>query len=278
MSKKKPKKIYSAAFPLNECNESVSLKPISQIHKKLLNIELNPDLITYHPIDISYIEEVILLHKEWFPVDYERKYFQEVLNNKNKNFYNIAAFYPIENEENLIAIALCEIQNINHKFRYHSSFEILDIINKHINFFENNRRIIKMKDFNCMYIMTLGVIDEFRQHKIGSKLIDIIIEKSLEIEFTKCVYLDVITYNEPAIKFYEKNGFKNVTTIKCYYNLKNNYYDSFVFCKIFENNKENNKNLFNKFLFIIENLVGFILYILTIGFCFRFIRKKYKID
>ena len=280
MSKKKTKKIYSAAFPLNECNEAVSLKPISEIHKKLLNIEINPDLITYHPIDISYIEEVILLHKEWFPVDYERNYFKEVLNNNYKNFYNIAAFYPIENEENMIAIALCEIQNINRKFKYHSSLEILNKLNKDISFFENIRKIIKMEDFKCTYIMTLGVIDEFRKHNIGSKLIDIIIKKSMEIEFNKCVYLDVITYNEPAIKFYEKNGFINVTTIKCYYNLKNNYYDSYVFCKIYEKNNQNknNKNFFNEFLIIIENIVGLILYFLTIGFCFRFLRKKYKID
>ena len=280
MSKKKPKKIFSAAFPLNECNESISLKPISEIHKKLLNIEINPDLITYHQINISYIEEVIILHKEWFPVEYERNYFKEVLTNKNNNFYNIAAFYPIDNKENMIAIALCEIQNINRKFKYHSSFDILNKINNNIGFFENIRRIIELKEFLCTYIMTLGIIDEFRRHKIGSKLIENIIERSLEEEFIKCVYLDVITYNQPAINFYINNGFTNITTIHNYYNLKNKYFDSYVFCKLLkdDNKKKNKKNIFKKLLNIWELIIGLIIYFLTIGFCFRFIRKKNKLD
>ena len=58
------------------------------------------------------------------------------------------------------------------------------------------------------------------------------------------VYLEVITYNEPAIKFDENNEFKNITTIICYYNLKNNYYDSYVFFKIFEKNDNNKNNIF----------------------------------
>lgn len=56
--------------------------------------------------------------------------------------------------------------------------------------------------------MTLGVVDECRRMGLATKLLELTISY---IQYTqplcKLIYLHVITYNEAAIRFYERNDF-----------------------------------------------------------------------
>ena len=57
--------------------------------------------------------------------------------------------------------------------------------------------------------MTIGVIDECRSLGLGSKLLDATYEIIKE-RWPQCriLYLHVVDYNNVALKFYNKNGFK----------------------------------------------------------------------
>ena len=45
----------------------------------------------------------------------------------------------------------------------------------------------------------------------------------------KYIYLDMVTYNKSAGRFYEKNGFMVVRTKLKHYTIENNLYDAYVF-------------------------------------------------
>ena len=231
-SKKKKIKIFSDAFPPNELGERQKRTPISTTHLTLKEIKLDPNEIIYKPLTKDNINELLILHREWFPIDYETQFFENTLNPENKNYFSIGAFYKINNKEIIIGSALCEMQEIDHKFLYHSSEDTLNKISKHISFFEEMSITFGFNNFHCCYIMTIGVIDEYRSLHIGKKMLELIKEKSLEDPYCICIYLDVIIYNKVAEIFYKKNNFEESTIIKNYYNLNGKYYDSIVYFKI----------------------------------------------
>jgi ribosomal protein S18 acetylase RimI-like enzyme len=91
-----------------------------------------------------------------------------------------------------------------------------------------------------MYILTLGVKEEFRRIKLATRLLEWVVQ--LATDDPDCgavshlpvvpllrdrvphfcvpacsaqVYLHVIHYNETAMRFYEKNGFQRLRLIQC---------------------------------------------------------------
>ena len=60
------------------------------------------------------------------------------------------------------------------------------------------------------------VEEEYRSKGIGTKLMSYLITKAIEKQVVN-ITLEVRLSNESAIKFYEKNGFKKVSTRKNYY-------------------------------------------------------------
>ena len=95
-----------------------------------------------------------------------------------------------------------------------------------------NKSIFSWTQIWGLYIATLGVADEVRRFGIGTQLIKRAIEYATEKkEQLEIAYLNVITYNNAAIKFYEKNDFKWFGTYKDYYMIGDNSYDSYIFFK-----------------------------------------------
>ena len=81
--------------------------------------------------------------------------------------------------------------------------------------------------------MTIGVIDECRRDGLGTQLLKYT-ENILAQMWPACevIYLHVIDYNQTAIKFYEKNNFATLKTIKNHYkNLKGFDYDAVIMYK-----------------------------------------------
>ena len=230
--KKKKIKIFSDAFPPNELGERQKRNPISTTHLTLKEIKIDPNLIIYKPLTKDNINEILILHREWFPIDYETTFFEKTLNPEEKNFFSIGAFYKINNKEIIIGSSLCEIQEIDKKFLYHTSEDTLNKISKNISFFEEISYTFGFNNFHCFYIMTIGVIDECRSLHIGKKMLELIKKKALEDPFCVCIYLDVIFYNKIATIFYKKNNFEESSIIRNYYNLNGKYYDSFVYVHI----------------------------------------------
>ena len=281
---KNEKTLFSEAFPPDKYGQRKKISVFSSNHELLNGIEIKTDDIIYKPLSKTDIGQIKKLHKEWFPVEYDHHYFRKILINRRGNYFTIGAFYNIkndnknENKEVLIGLAMCEYRPVSDYFIKHTSPEAIEEICKNIDFNEEVQAYLKCEDYSCVYIMTIGVIDEYRKLNIGSTLIKQIINTCLWDNLCVGVYLDVIYYNESAIKFYEKNNFKNVATIKNYYELKGNHYDSEVFLKIFtrkEKDEFRSKNysilrkIINLLIITPMNVVYKIIFFILFFQCFR---------
>lgn len=95
----------------------------------------------------------------------------------------------------------------------------------------------KTRHSRLFYIMTLGTVTEHRNAGLGSALVGWI--ESVVQNDSACggVYLHVITYNETAIRFYERLGFYRVEEIPDYYDIDGKKYASYLYAKYFNGNR-----------------------------------------
>jgi len=88
------------------------------------------------------------------------------------------------------------------------------------------------------YIMTLGTTREARRSGLGSMLVDKVADLILkERQGCGALYLHVITYNEGAIRLYERLGFLRVKQIKDYYTINSVNYDCYLYARYFHGNR-----------------------------------------
>ena len=287
--KKNEFQIFSEAFPPNKRGIREKRDISSPNHILLKNIKINPDNIIYKPLTKKDIEETKNLHKEWFPINYSDNYFQTIFTEKSGKYFSIGAFYTIFDEETkqkkevIIGLALCEwINGSNYFTKVFGKESALEIINN-INYKEEVYSYLKCDDYHCIYIMTIGVLDEFRKMNIGSNIVQRIINIGLNDILCIGVFLDVIYFNNSAIKFYKKNLFKKVMTNRNYYNIKGNRYDAYSFLRIFTRKEKDkfryqNSYLIKKSLDLLINPIFFIFKIIIFCLLFQCFRNKIKID
>ena len=194
------------------------ISELEEIHKVLYlkNHKPNFEEIKFEKIEMLYLNNLLLLHKEWFPVDYSKEYFIKFLE-KNNVFFSIGAFIIINNKKYLIGSILYEICKES-KFRKNIPYilydqNIIDLC------FSNNK---------CAYVNTIGVIDEYRKLKVATKLIEFMIE-DLKNKNVIAVFLHVILHNKSAITFYEKINWNYWGIIKEHYQINNKIFDAKVF-------------------------------------------------
>lgn len=277
-------KIFSEAFPPNEKGERQQLLSLSSSHDLLDGLKININEIIYKPLTKNNLIEIKNLHKEWFPIDYEDEYFQIILENKYGNYFTIGAFYNIkdinnnENKEIILGLALCEWDSVSNYFIEHTNPQAIEEISKNININEEVLACLKCQLYHCVYIMNIGVLDEYRKMNIGSNILKQIFNIAIQDDICIGIYLDVIYYNKSAIKFYEKNDYKKVNEIKDYYDINGKRYNSNVFLRIItrkekdeykEKNKSYSSKVINKYIVNpIVYLIKIILFVLLLQ-CFR---------
>jgi GNAT superfamily N-acetyltransferase len=280
--------IFSEAFPPNKKGRREKLDISSSSHILLKDTKLDPNNIIYKPLTKQDIEETKNLHKEWFPIKYSDEYFNTIFNSKEGKYFSIGAFYNIINEETkekkeiIIGLALCEwIIGSDYFFKVFGKESALEI-SKNINYIEEVYSYLKYDDYHCIYIMTIGVLDEFRKMKIGSNIVERIINIGLSDKLCIGIFLDVIYYNYSAIKFYKRNEFKKVKTNKNYYNLNGTKYDAHVFLRIFSRKEKDrfrykNSNVIKKSIDILLNPIFFIFKIIIFIIFLQCFRNKIKL-
>jgi GNAT superfamily N-acetyltransferase len=280
--------IFSEAFPPNKKGRREKQDISSSSHMLLKDTKLDPNNIIYKPLTKQDIEETKNLHKEWFPIKYSDEYFNTIFNSKEGKYFSIGAFYNIINEETkekkeiIIGLALCEwIVGSDYFFKVFGRESALEI-SKNINYIEEVYSYLKYDDYHCIYIMTIGVLDEFRKMKIGSNIVERIINIGLSDKLCIGIFLDVIYYNYSAIKFYKRNEFKKVKTNKNYYNLNGTKYDAHVFLRIFSRKEKDrfrykNSNVIKKSIDILLNPIFFIFKIIIFIIFLQCFRNKIKL-
>ncbi|MEF8807304.1 GNAT family N-acetyltransferase [Natronomonas sp.] len=78
--------------------------------------------------------------------------------------------------------------------------------------------------------LTVGVIDEYRGHGIGSKLLDHGVDWALDNDFEK-IYNSVPSINEDAIEFLGSRGWETEATRKDHYKIAGEYVDEVMMAK-----------------------------------------------
>lgn len=122
------------------------------------NFELRP----FSPSDI---DEVKTLHDQLFPVSYSDKFYSDLaigLGPRNHSVHSLIAVQRDNNAKESIAGFLFA------QFEEMRSCEDSDILFPH-----------DEKPKQMMYILTLGVRREYRRSGLGSKLLDVCIEKAI---------------------------------------------------------------------------------------------------
>ena len=77
----------------------------------------------------------------------------------------------------------------------------------------------------------IGVLSDYRQQKIASKLLSFA-EQWLKEKGVKRIEMTVIAENKPAIACYEKNGFKHEGVRTKSIKIKDRFYDEFFMAKL----------------------------------------------
>jgi ribosomal protein S18 acetylase RimI-like enzyme len=276
--KKKKRKIFSDAFPPNKLGEKPKTSAISEIHKKIGNIKIDENNIYFKEFTKEHMNEIKILHKEWFPIDYDDSFYEKMFaesNPKERNpFYNYGAFYKADGQEYILGGIFCEMKEESHLKRYIQP-EVMK--NYQISFYEDILNFTPQ--YKYLYIMTIGVIDECRRLKLGTKLLNLVTDHFMNTYNCLGIYLHVVEYNNTAIKFYMKNEFLDLALVKNYYCIGDNYYSSKVFVKFFSSlRKSRRKSHIHELseVFLI-NPLKLLVFLITFFMFFRCLRRKHKI-
>ncbi|CAL8305271.1 unnamed protein product [Merluccius merluccius] len=155
------------------------------------------------------IETVKLLCGDWFPIEYPDSWYQDITS--NKKFFSLAATF----KEGIVGMIVAEIKG---RTKVHK--EDGDILASSF-----------PVDTQVAYILSLGVVKEFRKHGIGSLLLDSLKEhiSTTAQDHCKAVYLHVLTTNNNAIRFYENRDFRQHHYLPYYYSIRGVLKDGFTY-------------------------------------------------
>lgn len=179
---------------------------------------VNPKLshrasICYRPIEPSDREILEQIHCDLFPIRYESEFFQNVVNGQDiVSWAAVDRNRPNGQSDELVGfvtarIVLAKESEIGDMLRYDPS----------------------KPDQTLVYILTLGVVDGYRNLGIASSLIQKVVKYASSIPSCRAVYLHVISYNDPAIRLYKKMSFQRVRRLQGFYLIGGQHYDSYLF-------------------------------------------------
>ena len=176
--------------------------------------QLQQDLrLTYRAVGAEDLAEVAALHKEWFPVTYLDSYFQTINGTSEciAAVVNPADYGDYDTGHDVI-VGLIIYRFQSTRFNSYLRFTYL------------------LSTTHSVYIATLGVLEELRGHGIAKELVrQCICQAETSICRPLYIHLHVAVYNEEAIPFYERLGFRRADTLRNYYHILGQPYDAYVY-------------------------------------------------
>ncbi|XP_072392937.1 N-alpha-acetyltransferase 60 [Diabrotica undecimpunctata] len=155
------------------------------------------------------LDEVRALCQEWFPIEYPFYWYEQITSTSGK-FYSLAAVY----NHQIIGLIVAKIK----------AYENLN---------DEDKGILakSLSDSEIAYILSLGVLKEYRRNGIASLLLDSLLKQLVtpERRRVKAVFLHVLTTNSAAIMFYEQKKFRLHRFLPYYYSIKGKCKDGFMY-------------------------------------------------
>ncbi|KAL3837952.1 hypothetical protein ACJIZ3_022543 [Penstemon smallii] len=169
--------------------------------------------ISYRPIRPSDLDILEKIHGDLFPIRYEFEFFHNVVNGRGiVSWGAVDHSRPNAQSDELIGFVTARIISANES-------EIEDLLS-----FD-----LSKTDQKLVYILTLGVIDSYRNMGVASSLVHEVIKYASSYQSCRAVYLHVISYNNPAIHFYKKMSFQCLRRLYNFYFINGQHYDSYLF-------------------------------------------------
>ncbi|MQM19655.1 hypothetical protein Taro_052663, partial [Colocasia esculenta] len=162
------------------------------------------------PADLEVLEQI---HAALFPIRYELEFFLSVVNH-----HGIVSWAAVD-------INRCDGQSdklvgfVTTRLVPAKESEISDLLR-----YDSSRM-----ETTLVYILTLGVVEAYRNLGIATSLVQEVLKYASSIPSCRAVYLHVIDYNEPAIHFYRKMLFRLVRRLPRFYYIQRHHYDSYLF-------------------------------------------------
>jgi len=154
------------------------------------------------------IDQVKILCRDWFPIEYPDTWYQEITS--NPRFFSLAATL----NGTIIGLIVAETKELGQLAKEDRSLLA--------SCFRSGTKV--------GYILSLGVSQQFRKQGIASLLLDQLISHLTSEQFSqvKALYLHVLTTNTQAISFYEHRGFQVHSFLPYYYAIKGKRKDGYT--------------------------------------------------
>ncbi|XP_010558625.1 PREDICTED: histone acetyltransferase MCC1-like [Tarenaya hassleriana] len=179
---------------------------------KETSISLRP-IICYRPINPSDLERLEQIHRDIFPVRYESEFFQSVVSGCDiVSWAAVDRSRPDGHCDELIGFVTAKIMLARES-------EIADLI----------RYDSTKGEETLVYILTLGVVETYRNLGIASSLIKEVIKYASGIPTCRGAYLHVIAHNNPAIRLYKRMSFRCVQRLHGFYLINGQHFDAYLF-------------------------------------------------
>lgn len=223
--------------------------------------------IYFRPLQPSDRDQIKRLHEEWFPVTYKDEFYDDLvlqrMVNSGEELYTCAAVLlhdDYAHEPDLSSYCSTtnntdeQQQQQQHQEEHLSVWQQLQLPDDDDeivacvvgSFVEASRMSAETAQLlvadptqhtRMFYLMTLGTVTEFRHLRLATMLVQRVMSIVEEDAQCACLYLHVITFNQAAIRFYEKLGFYRVTEMKDYYRIDDKNYNCYIYAKSFHGNR-----------------------------------------
>lgn len=189
-------------IPSGSCSETSEDDEQCCAATSTVSATFEPQSLFFRTIVPSDREEVQRLHEDWFPVTYSDEFYEDLAEGRMGQ-YGKPLYTRLAVEEESNEICGCVIGTFVDGDRMSDRMRELLLDNEYYQ--------------RAFYIMTLGTVQSKRKAGLGTQLVKMCMREVEADEECGALYLHVITFNEPAIRLYEKLGFDRVEEIEDYY-------------------------------------------------------------
>lgn len=201
-------------------DQQMSKPDLQMILKEILSHTDFNNNVTYRNLKTTDdTDQLKILFEEWFPISYPDEFYTELLEGDSMNTL-LAVYTALHNGQPVDVILGCIIYD----FR-----PVTELLIRQTDLF---------RDLKSLYICLLGVVKELRNKRLATSLLQTVLNRAKQYPNVKTAHLDVLSSNQPAIRFYQKNGFVQSHVKKEYYEIDDKTFDSHVYCFYIQNSSE----------------------------------------
>ncbi|KAJ1360168.1 hypothetical protein KIN20_019082 [Parelaphostrongylus tenuis] len=145
------------------------------------------------------------------PVPYPKSYWMSIADDKDRH-YSLGAYNAQGRLIGAVGVMRCVKDYLVLKYLHHDERELINLFRK------------------VCYITTLIVSPDFRKIGVATQLLQRASTVLLQ-EGSQLIYLHVLHSNLPAIRLYEKLGYKKVVEIPNYYKIDDKDETGIIYCR-----------------------------------------------